>query len=219
VWAKLISKLMLTLVIITHIFQVCVVLTACIPIEKFWNPLLQGYCHDQNFWWAVTGINIASDFLIFLIPLPVIFTMTIPLRQKFGLYIVFLVGFLYDCQSNPFKRPDSADIYASVCLVSALRLMYMLSLYNSEDTTWDNVPIAIWTCVEVNVAIVCACLMTIKPLIVKLLPKIFLERNVRGFERQGSGERSPRQLTIGSKPVQLRDGGNLLRTTDSQINK
>ena len=39
------------------------------------------------------------------------------------------------------------------------------------DFTWDYISISIWTCIEVNIAIVCACLMTLKPLIAKLWPR------------------------------------------------
>jgi hypothetical protein len=42
----------------------------------------------------------------------------------------------------------------------------------TTDLQWDSIPLSHWNCVEVNVAIVCACLMTMKPLIDKLWPRL-----------------------------------------------
>jgi hypothetical protein len=76
------------------------------------------------------------------------------------------------------------------------------------------VPIAIWTIVEVNIAIVCACLVTIKPLIIKLLPKLLLDRNARdGYQPQASSDERPvRQLTVGSKPLRVLPVNSTLRS-------
>jgi hypothetical protein len=40
----------------------------------------------------------------------------------------------------------------------------------SLDFTWDFVPISHWNCAELNVGIICACLMTMKPLIDRAWP-------------------------------------------------
>ena len=61
----------------------------------------------------------------------------------------------------------------SACIVSAIRLY---SLYNvavrSTDTTWGNVGAAIWSSIEVNVGIICACLPTMKALVSRALPRL-----------------------------------------------
>ena len=70
-------------------------LTMCVPIAKMWDVSIQdGYCHPLTVWWALTYLHISSDFLIFIIPIPVVVTMTIPMRQKVGLLIVFTMGLL-----------------------------------------------------------------------------------------------------------------------------
>jgi hypothetical protein len=40
------------------------------------------------------------------------------------------------------------------------------------DPSWDSIPLSFWNIVEVNVAIVCACSLTLKPLIDKLWPRL-----------------------------------------------
>ncbi len=65
----------------------------------------------------------------------------------------------------------------SGCLTSILRLrsLYLLSI--STDLTYDNLDAAIWSCVEVNVGLLCACVPTLKPLISGLIPRLFSEHN------------------------------------------
>ena len=45
---------------------------------------------------------------------------------------------------------------------------------NTCLTSDDNLDIAIWSCVEVNVGICCACIPTLKPLIVAISPRLLL---------------------------------------------
>ena len=42
----------------------------------------------------------------------------------------------------------------------------------SEDVTWDNVPAATWSSVELNVGIICACCPTLKPVIAWAFPRL-----------------------------------------------
>jgi hypothetical protein len=46
--------------------------------------------------------------------------------------------------------------------------LYRISI--STDISWDNVPIAYWTAIESNVGIVCACLPSLKRLLLRFLP-------------------------------------------------
>jgi hypothetical protein len=68
--------------------------TMCVPLAKTWDPSIPGTCHPWKVWWALTYLHIITDFLIFLIPIPVVSRMTIPIHQKLGLLIVFATGFL-----------------------------------------------------------------------------------------------------------------------------
>lgn len=68
--------------------------TMCVPLPRMWDRSIPGHCHPDAVWWTMTYINIATDFVIFLLPIPVMVTMTIPATQKAGLLFVFCVGFL-----------------------------------------------------------------------------------------------------------------------------
>ena len=77
--------------------------------------------------------------------------------------------------------------------MAILRAVWLKQLYDSQDPTWDFATIAHWNSVEINIAIVCACLMTLKPFIAKIFPNLFL--SVGDYQRH-NGEIHPR--TIGA---------------------
>lgn len=43
---------------------------------------------------------------------------------------------------------------------------------NTADTTWTEAILGVWSIVEVNLGIICACAMRLKPLVVKYLPQL-----------------------------------------------
>jgi hypothetical protein len=73
---------------------------------------------------------------------------------------------------------------------------------DAVDTTWHYTTSAYWTTVEVNFSIICACVMTLKPLIVKLFPG-FVEVRLSSSDRDQSWELSTSHNppTIGTKSV------------------
>lgn len=63
---------------------------------------------------------------------------------------------------------------ASVCIVSIIRLITLIDVETSPimDPTYAGATLSYWTCVELNTATSCACIMTLKPLIVRVFPKL-----------------------------------------------
>lgn len=67
----------------------------CVPVAKFWNPTVEGYCLDElAIWYVVAGINLVTDFTVCGMPLPVVSHLKIPRRQKLMLVAVFCLGLL-----------------------------------------------------------------------------------------------------------------------------
>jgi len=87
-------------VMVIGAWLVASVCTACVPLEAFWNwwlrfaPVQPAYCQPPNLWWANSGIHIATDVLIVLLPMPVISTLRLPRRQKMAVIGVFALGVL-----------------------------------------------------------------------------------------------------------------------------
>jgi hypothetical protein len=89
---------LLILVMIYNILVFITVLTACVPLRAFWDFELQfsgrAYCHSKNIWWANTYLHVITDFMIYMIPMPVILRARFPKRQKILLFVLFALGFL-----------------------------------------------------------------------------------------------------------------------------
>ena len=75
--------------IVATIFQ-------CHPIERVWDKKIPGSCINLTaFWYANACANIIGDIGIFILPMPVIRSLNLPGREKWGLTMVFALGFLY----------------------------------------------------------------------------------------------------------------------------
>ena len=71
----------------------------------------------------------------------------------------------------------------STCAFDIIRLVVFVRMPQVLDQTWVNLPPSMWLDLEVSVALLCACLPVMRPL---LAPKKFW-RNNRGSNRMTSG--------------------------------
>ena len=71
-------------------------------------------------------------------------------------------------------------IFESVCVTSVIRLKSLYEISVSTDTTLDGVNAGIWSGIEINVAIACASLPSLKPLISRMLPGLLSNPSTRG---------------------------------------
>jgi len=84
------------LVIAYGLLAVCANMFMCTPIAKFWDASIPGHCaNQQTIWFCTAAINIVSDVIIFLLPMPALKALNLPARQKWGLMGVFALGVLY----------------------------------------------------------------------------------------------------------------------------
>ena len=68
----------------------------CTPRKKIWNPLMKGgHCFSQYGTFQATGIfNVVSDFVIWLLPMPSVWKLKLPLKRKLLMTFIFGAGFL-----------------------------------------------------------------------------------------------------------------------------
>ncbi|KAK0652592.1 hypothetical protein B0T16DRAFT_322483 [Cercophora newfieldiana] len=179
----------LAIVILANgIWTLATVVTACLPLNAFWDrTIVDAWCRPLVWWYANTGLHIATDVLLYVLPLPVIVNLQIKLRQKIVLYAVFALG---------------------VCSISVVRLWDLLEERKRTDFTYDNVSISYLTVIEINAAIACACSMTLKPFCARFFPRLWGSRSVNSGQPQRSDLEaavpfSPRHgpPTIGSQPT------------------
>ena len=67
----------------------------CTPREKIWNPTVPGHCVSTIPTYVFTGsFNVASDFLMLLVPLSLVLKLQMERKKKILVTLVFLTGLL-----------------------------------------------------------------------------------------------------------------------------
>jgi hypothetical protein len=67
----------------------------CIPTEKLWHPMIEGGCMNlSKFYYGLQIPNIATDAIILLMPMHIVWNLPISKAQKLGLSAIFVLGFL-----------------------------------------------------------------------------------------------------------------------------
>ncbi|KAK0661329.1 hypothetical protein DIS24_g2528 [Lasiodiplodia hormozganensis] len=138
----------------------------CKPINlawKHWDGEHHGSCISMNaLGWSSAAANIALDIVVITLPLPQVLKLVLSARKKFHVMCMFSVGLF-------------------VTVVSMLRLKWMIQFANSQNVTWDYVPIGYWSTIEVHAGILCACLPAVRALVYKCFPRL----RERGSSRSG----------------------------------
>jgi hypothetical protein len=152
-------------------------------VEKYWNPAVEGKCLNRNIITYVNaGVNIGSDLTLLAIPIPLLKNLHIPRRQKFILVGVFLCGALA-CTMSIIRLRSLYEIGHAPPARQSSKSESMPRLEHVKEPkspltdfifTVEGVNIAIWSCIEINVGIVCASVPALKALAAKVFPKILL---------------------------------------------
>lgn len=166
IWATFKKLCIGTNALLATFYVVCIATTLgqCTPLEKAWDVtrMLPGSCINTTaFFYFTSGFNILTDIWILLLPIPTLRSLKISRHSRYVLYGIFGVG-------------------AFATAMSIVRL-YSIHIYTlAEDPFKDGVLVNLWSMVEVNIAIVCASIPALKPLIA---PKKLLDerRRRRGY--------------------------------------
>ena len=68
-------------------------LLVCQPLEFNWNSTIEGHCGNRTTALEAVGIlNLITDFFIFLLPMPVLWGLQLPVGKKIGLTATFGIG-------------------------------------------------------------------------------------------------------------------------------
>lgn len=85
-------------------------------------------------------------------------------------------------------------------MVSILRLQSLLQFANSTNPTWDNLAVTTWSTVEINVGIICACMPSLRVLLVRIFPKILAttrNTSTNKYYAQSSHDRIGANVSVG----------------------
>ncbi|KAL2757321.1 hypothetical protein ACRALDRAFT_2100732 [Sodiomyces alcalophilus JCM 7366] len=131
-------------------------LACCIITGGPCSPLKEGTLQClENIALSHAVLNIASDFAVIAIPIPTILKLQLSAKQKISVGCILTIGSL-------------------VVVCSIARLPYVVVLPTTQDATYTQAILGIWSITEINLGITCACAMRFKSLIRTYLPKLGL---------------------------------------------
>ncbi|KAL2823263.1 hypothetical protein BDW59DRAFT_163427 [Aspergillus cavernicola] len=150
-------------------------LVACIPLHAYWDttPDSSAECSDEQArTLAFTITNLVFDIIVLILPAPTFWKLQLPIRERLVLIGLMSLGIVY---GNYPLQPDFGQLLnlTRACAASAVRLYYANRIYHtSYDVTWDGYQIWLWVLVEINLAVICASIPTLRPLVRRCLPQL-----------------------------------------------
>jgi hypothetical protein len=78
--------------------------------------------------------------------------------------------------------------HLSVTVVSALRLQSLINFGSSSNPTWDQADVIHWSNIEINVGIICACMPSLRIILVRMFPTILgsTKQTTQNYAKYGS---------------------------------
>lgn len=108
----------------------------CTPVEHFWNPSVGGTCMNPKIvYFTNAPFNILTDFVLLGFPLPILWKLQLPRRQRIGLVFLFAIGIVYVLSLILIEKFNVDHGHDSGCLTSILRLRSLYYLSISTDIT------------------------------------------------------------------------------------
>ncbi|KAK8063074.1 Satratoxin biosynthesis SC1 cluster protein 4 [Apiospora hydei] len=124
----------------------------CVPVYAYWDKSVPHVCLSDPMMQLTNSVgNIVTDLILLLLPMPVLWRLNLPIRQKWGVIGIFSLGFI-------------------TCIVSLLRVIFVFDHGPSSDITFEGTVITGWTIAEVTTGLLASSLITLRPLMSKIAP-------------------------------------------------
>ncbi|CRK18777.1 hypothetical protein BN1723_002907 [Verticillium longisporum] len=133
-------------------------LFTCYPITAFIDFFQDKKCVNQvAMFLTVLYTNVVADFTILVLPIPMVMSVQLKLRKKIAVLGMLSLG-------------------AAVCAVSVTRVIAVYAIakqyvHYPNDIIYYTAPVFFWTNIELSMAVVCACLPTLRPIWRHVFPK------------------------------------------------
>lgn len=131
--------------------------------------------------WTNAAISIVLDVWMLALPLYEVFHLQLSFRNKISVAMMFCVG-------------------TFVTVVSILRLKSLVHFGVSTNPTWDQSDVIKWSNIEINVAIICACMPALRVILVQMFPRLLGSTRATGQQYYGKYGSNSQALGGGSAP-------------------
>ncbi|KAI5776296.1 hypothetical protein EDC01DRAFT_636934 [Geopyxis carbonaria] len=180
----------------------------CTPVAAFYDRTLMGgsHCIDRaSLYFSTSAFNILTDIALCLLPIPMLLKVQLPRRQRLILIFVFAIG-------------------GFVCIASVMRLTTLYDLTRSRDPPWIMAKFSIWTACEAALAVICASIPTLKPLISRYIPRLVsstFQSSLLGGNNNNVGSNSANKMgyNISVPQGDLRRGPSLRMSSGHRVNR
>ncbi|KAF9241048.1 hypothetical protein CBS147339_4328 [Penicillium roqueforti] len=160
----------------------------CHPVAFNWNPTLpKGGCGNRNAAFVVAGVlNMVTDLMVMLLPIPYIWKLQLPVGRKIGLSVAFSIGLF-------------------VSAISMVRVDSLMRIDFNDLTYTLPIPL-MWSIIEQQLALVAANLPLLRSVFSAVLPGSWLGSSAR---RTGtpSGEPSAKKRSAQEYSLTRMDAG------------
>ncbi|KAI1079137.1 hypothetical protein F5B20DRAFT_545089 [Whalleya microplaca] len=131
----------IVVVLLVNVALLLAIIFFCIPVQKAWDNSIEGHCSSPAPVSYFTGVwNAVVDIYVLVLPIPMLWGLNMGPRRKARLGAVFGIG-----------------IFA--CAASLVRLGMTPLLQSDLDSTWNIASVSVWATLEINVGLICSCLM------------------------------------------------------------
>ncbi|KAF2108557.1 hypothetical protein BDV96DRAFT_587417 [Lophiotrema nucula] len=141
------------------------VIFTCTPVRASWDiTIATAKCLSlKGIYIGGSVPNVITDAILILMPIPYVWRLHAPVAQRIVLAGMFLLG-----------------IFISVVSMVRLAIFLKIPIATSANVTYNFRDIIVWSVVEINVGLACACLPSLKPAVAWLgLNKFFSFTNSR----------------------------------------
>ncbi|KAH6689472.1 hypothetical protein F5X68DRAFT_104609, partial [Plectosphaerella plurivora] len=139
------NQVLLVVLALEGIVATLVVSMQCIPLQKAWNPALDGACLDlRTFYYVSFGVKLITDICLFVQPIPAVWGLPLSLEKRIGAILMLSIGLF-------------------VCIIAVIRVSVIGRL--GKDITVSLVVPMLWSQAEVCALIICATIPTFRPFV------------------------------------------------------
>ncbi|KAF8460078.1 hypothetical protein BDZ91DRAFT_851779 [Kalaharituber pfeilii] len=168
----------------------------CLPLERRWSPDLMTNCSTPDAIKSTivsirfaSGVDIATDLLIMMLPVPLLWGLRIPLAQKIGLAFIFCLGAI-------------VIVFAIFRLKGVTDSISVVSHTAAQD-------LAMWSMVECSVAVVVISLPALRSLLSRRVSATRYGSKAASGALGGSGKTGPSGVITGSSHTGMKSGTHI----------
>lgn len=168
-WFRIAVYANMFLVVGYNIALIFPLIFTCSPVIKNFDVFVQGgSCLNRTpLYMATAVLNMITDIILLVLPIPMIIKLQMPKVQKAGLICIFGVG-------------------SATCITSAVRLVLLFPMLKTIDQTWAIVTPGIWILIEANLVIITGALPTMRLFFRHVAPRLIGESSMRSRTEPGA---------------------------------